>query len=199
MRRIAVVAIALLFVVGSLGAADERTYNYHIDKCDYDDFGSHHWSVDENVTMDFDDGTIVFESRDYPRDVVEITERYELLINGEPVELTADQQRHVREFHQATTDLIADAIAVGIEGADIGMEGAAIGVKAAGQALKALFTGHTFEDMEREIEREARKIEVKAEKLEEKADQIDRRADHIEDMYFDMFEEIPALRDLGWH
>src|SRR5690606_26569902 len=80
-----------------------------------------------------------------------------LLIDGEPVEVSAAE----RELLLAYREQIAD---IGVAGARVGLRGATLAIKAMGAAFRGALSGNT-EEMERSIEAEAAKIEVEAMKI----------------------------------
>jgi hypothetical protein len=56
----------------------------------------------------------------------DINERHELRVDGDLVKLNVDQQQLVGEFYDKTQLLIADAKAIGLEGAAIGLQGVGV-------------------------------------------------------------------------
>ena len=152
----------------------------------------------DNVNFDLEDGTIVLEHEGRDIETVEITEDYELYVNGDKIELNEHQQELVAEFYESVMDIIDYAKALGWEGARIGAEGAKLGLQAVGGLFKVVFTSYDTDDFERDIEREAEKIEAKAEQLEKKAERIEVMAEDLADLAQEMDEEIPQLDELGW-
>lgn len=154
--------------------------------------------IADGVGIDFENGSIILTNRFHRGDEVEITRAYELIVNGRTVELTDEQAVLVSDFYDQTDEIVMLAKEIGLEGAKVGVEGAKVGLSAVSGVLRAIFTSYTFEEMERDIEREAAKIEAKAEKLEARAEVIEERAEGVEKAYDEMFRTIPALRDLDW-
>ena len=187
--------LAAIVLVSPARAVDEsREWNtdmhqvtIHSDNC-----------PDSGVSFDFEDGSIFLTNKNHRGDEIEITEKHELFVNGEKIELTRDQQRTVTRFYDYTDEIVDRAKEIGLEGAKVGVEGAKVGMKAVHGILKAIFTDYTFDDLDEDLDRAAAKVEAKADKLEKRADVIENMADEVEDLYDDMFRDIPALRDLNW-
>ncbi len=163
---------------------------------------SHFWGnncVMDNISMDFDGGTLVLEHRDHGEPVVEITEEFELYVNGKHVETDAKQKKLLGEFYGNMDELVIMAEEIGIEGAKIGVEGAKLGAGAIASLFKLLDDDYDTDDYEREIEKKADAIEERAEDLEEQADELERVADNLEDIYEDLEDEIAELGELDWY
>ena len=142
----------------------------------------------------------VFIYPDYDRweGEVEITEDYELYIDGKKTRLSRDEKEMVREYYHLADDIIETAHRIGWEGAKVGVQGAAIGLKAIVNVVKLISPNYTTEDLEEDMDREAEKIEAKAEVLEERAEVIDEIAEDLEDLHIEMKREIRELRNLRW-
>lgn len=87
----------------------------------------------------------------------QITPEGGLLIDGEPVEVSAAE----RELLLAYREQVAE---IAVAGARVGLQGASLATKAVGQAFRSVLSGDTGE-MERQIEAEAEKIQVEALKI----------------------------------
>ncbi len=96
----------------------------------------------------------------------EISPAGDLLIEGKPMEIDADQRKLLLEYR-------GQILQVAEAGIDIGVQGANLGMKAAGEALKGIFSGNT-DEIEARVNEEARKIEANARKI---------------------CEQMPAMRD----
>ena len=191
MKVIAVYVLAGLLIFAGASSAD----------CDYYVHGVsvHNGGAFEDMSFDLEDGSIIM-TRTVGRRVetVEITEDYELYINGDYVKLDADQQKLVQEFYDRGMEIVEYAKELGWEGARIGVSGAKLGLKAVGNVFRLLFTGYDTDDFEREMERAAAKIEARAERLEEKAEKVEDMVEELEDISWAMDREIPELRELDW-
>jgi hypothetical protein len=152
----------------------------------------------DDIDFDVDDGTLIVESDIYEDEYVEITEDYELYVNGRFIELNDYQQELVKEYYDQYFELIDYAKKIGLEGAKIGVHGAKIGLLAMASICKLMLASYDSEDLERDLEKEARRLERKAEKLEKKAEQIEEMAERLEDLHYEMRDEITVLEDLGW-
>ncbi len=157
---------------------------------------SHHL---KSVDIDIDDGTIILEGRGGYDGVIEITEDYELFVNGQKIRLNDDQRKLVKDYHDGFMLVIEGAKDIGFAGASIGWEGAKLGFSALGCVFKMLSKDYDEDDLEREMEAKAEKLEAKAELLEEWAEEIEELAEELEDLFYDMEEEIPAVRELEWY
>lgn len=154
--------------------------------------------IDE-VQIEIDDKDIYLTHEVYFDDEVMINEDHELFVNDVKIELNAEQQKLVDEYYTLIFELRSYAKEIGWEGAKIGVHGAKIGLQAVGGLLKMLFTAYDDDDFERDMEFAAEKIEIKAERLEQKAEYLEDMADLFEEVNYDLFEDIPALKDLEWY
>lgn len=101
------------------------------------DFGGDHHMGSDDSTNDSD---------------AEITPEGDLLIDGKPVEVDAQERAMLLAYRQQITD-------VALAGARIGVQGAELATTAMGEAFRGILTGNT-EEMEARIEAEAAKIEA---------------------------------------
>ena len=183
----------LLFAVAlaaPAGVSAHRTMHVH-------DGGSNSSDIfrEDNVDVDIEDGSIVFTHDD---ETVEMTEAGGLLVNDEPVRLSASQTRLVEKYYATFQTIIEEATQIGIEGAKIGVHGAKLGLSAAIGALLAIADERDCEDLEVEIDRKSEKIERMAERLEKRAKKLEAKADRLEAMHKELRKEIDELDDLGW-
>ncbi|NZA25948.1 DUF2884 family protein [Luteimonas sp. SJ-92] len=123
------------------------------------------------------DGTVQLRARDGGRAVIAADGA--LTIDGEPVELTAQQQALLRDYH-------GDLIRIRQGALDIAGQGVALGGKAVTEALKGVLSGNPG-DIEQKIDSEAAKIEAEAEKLEAHAEALKARQREIA-------RQLPRLR-----
>ena len=185
--------VVILIAYPSLSAGSRNHFVRHVS-----------WQSDDHrdrghLEIDLDDGTLIItheDRRDYS--TVEITEEYELYIDGRHIKTDKDQQKLLGEYYELVVGFEDAIIDIGKEGARIGISGAALGLKAVGGVFKLLSPHYDSDDLERDIEREAEKIEVKAEKLERQAEQIEDMVDELDDIARELTREIPELDDLGW-
>jgi hypothetical protein len=151
----------------------------------------------DDISIDFDDNTIIFEC-DKEDGLVEITEKYELFIDGDEIELDKYQRKLVKNYYDGFEEMIKLAKEMGIRGARIGAKGAKLGVYAVARVAKLLSEDYDTDDMERDIERKAKKIEKETEKLEELSDELEDIADDFERTHKKLRKNIDELDDLGW-
>jgi len=182
-----------LLMVACVFAADPEPDQEHHER----QFGDNDMSFD-NVRVRIDDSSIILINKENDDESVEFTDDYELLIDGEKIDLDRKQQKLVEEFHTMTFDLIDEAKKIGLEGAKVGISGAALGLVAVGNVFKLLSPDYDSEDFEREMEEEAEKLEKKAEKLEEKAEALEDMADELDEIRDDLQDITPELQDYEW-
>ncbi len=154
------------------------------------------WSMDD-IRVNIHDGSVIL-TNEYEDGKIKITKDYELYVNGRLVKTDPGQEKLIAEFHDGVFDVKDRAIKIGIKGARIGVEGAGLGVQAIAGIIKMIFTDYDEDDLDRDMEKAAQKIELKADGLEEEARKIEDLVDHLEDVYYDMDEEIPEIHALGW-
>ncbi len=151
----------------------------------------------ENVSVDMDDGTLIITSREDEELVMEITDDYDLYLNGEEIETNNDQRKIVKRYYHQWVDIVDMAKNIGIKGAKIGLEGAKLGMKAVVNLFKLMRADYDSDDYEAEIEAEAEKIEAKAEKIEIEAEEIDELVEDFEDLQKELEEEIKEIAESG--
>jgi hypothetical protein len=151
----------------------------------------------DDVSIEFDDGIIIIECDDEDG-LIEITEDYELFIDGDEIELDRDEKKLVKAYYRNFEEILEMAEDLGIEGARLGVKGAKLGLKAVANVIKLILEDYDSDDLEREMEREADKIEKEAEKLEEMAEKLEDIADDFERTHRKMRKNIDELDDLGW-
>lgn len=191
MKLFTIICVATLtaMLVAPASASTNRTV------CDGHD--DHNLFRDNDVEVNFDDGSIVFTHED-DDETVEITDEYELIVNGQAVRLDADERRLVRKYHESFEHIMEEAKEIGIEGAKLGVQGAKLGIAAAVGSLKLLSPTYDEEDFEHELDHKSEKIERVAAKLEERAAKLERRAKTLERLHDQLRGEIDDLDDLGW-
>jgi dsDNA-specific endonuclease/ATPase MutS2 len=188
MKRNSVVYLActLLLVLSiSISAKDEGSEWFHCFQSD-------------DVDFRIDDGSIIFESKEFDDEYVEFTRDHKLIVNGKKVRTTDEEDGLIEDFYDLTFQVIHDAKKLGIEGAKIGLAGAHIGLKAISGVFKMIFTDYDSDKLEREMEAEAEKVEKRAEKLEKRAERLEERVEELEDIHDEMVERISELRRLDW-
>ncbi len=191
MKRILVFIIAAAFTFAAFGDTDAEC------RIKYKDHDSYLGFRDDDVEVDFDDGSIIFYS-DRDDDEVEITEDYELLINGKRIKLDKDQEKLVERYYDNMEDIVDFAKELGIEGAKIGASGAKLGLDALAKVFMLLDDDYDSDDLEKEMEKAADKIERRAKKLEKKAEKIEDMADDLERTHRKLRRAVPELDELGW-
>ncbi|MBN2410992.1 DUF2884 family protein, partial [candidate division KSB1 bacterium] len=177
--------------VSSFVTACEKQHdkNFHCD-------GKHFFMDDVNVEID--DDKIILSNKCDEDETVEFNDNYELIVNGEKVDLNKRQQELVEEFYTLSFDLIEEAQKIGIEGAKIGVEGATLGLTAVANVLRLLSPDYSSDDFERDMEKKSKKLEKKAERLEKKAEKLEVIVDFLGDIRDELKETTPELRDLYW-
>ncbi|MCP4633472.1 MAG: YggN family protein [candidate division Zixibacteria bacterium] len=150
----------------------------------------------DGADLDIVDGTIIMKFRDGNHSEIEITEKYELYIDGEIVEISRDQEKIVKKYYVTLHEVLEGATLIGIEGAEIGIAGANIGIKAVTNIWKFLLPGYDTEDFEEALEEEAEALEEQAEKLEVKAEKLEQKAEDAGEAFEEMVENIPELQSV---
>jgi hypothetical protein len=163
------------------------------------DCDGHHTSIfnDDGVEVEFDDGSLLIIN-DEEEDEVEITEEYELYVNGRHIDTSDEQRELIEEYYDRVRNITDYAAVLGLEGAKIGASGVKLGFAAIAKVVKLLREDYDEEDLEEEMEREAEKLERTAERLERKADRIEDMVDELEDLHDELRGNVPALKDLEW-
>ena len=87
----------------------------------------------------------------------EITPEGDLLIDGKPVTITAEQRQMLVTHRKLLATLAINGMEIGLKGVDLAGE-------AIGEAVKGVFTGDT-ESIEKKVEAKAEKIEASAKAL----------------------------------
>lgn len=192
MKLSMILLLASMLVFSGVAAAHDRD-----DDCD-DHNLSHGFLRNCDVDWDEDEGVLVISNEDDDDEVVEITKKYALLINGDRIELDRSQKELVKDYYKHFKKLHKIAEEIGIEGAKIGVKGSKIAEIALKNLCKLIEDGDAAEEFEEEIEREAEKLEAEAEKLEAKAEVLEEIADNLEELHYEMKEAISELDDLGW-
>lgn len=190
MRRMVPIALLLSLAFASVCLAGHNRWNWSPiegELCTLDD-----------INLDIDDGSVIM-THEYEDGEIEITENFELFVDGDRVKLDRDQQELVREYHTLVLDLKDEAIAIGLEGAKIGVQGAKVGLKAVGGVVKMIFTSYTEDDLDRDLDMATEEIEERAEELEDRAEIIEKMAEELEDLFYEMEETIPEIEHLEWH
>ena len=186
MKRLLILMTAVLAL-----HAVAYTFSYGNNDCDL--------FREEGVEIDYEDGSMIFMyDGDDCIETVVITEDYELIVNGQHVDLNTRQQKLVEDYYEDFVDIAEFAKEIGLEGARIGAKGAKLGITAIAKIFKLLEKDYDTEDLEEDMERESEKLEKAAKKLERKAEKLEDIVDDLEDRHRSMRRSIPELRRLGW-
>ncbi len=189
MKRIPVIAmLVILLILPTLRNAEAGRR--------YDDSDDDLFRGDE-ISIDFDNGVLSIESGDYD-DFVEITEDYQLLINGHRVKTNNKQEKLLRQYYNDFDDITGYAREIGIEGARVGAKGARLGLKAVASIVKLVLEDYDTDDLQKDMEKETEKIERAAKRLEKKAEKLERIAKDFKKTHKKLRKSISELDDLGW-
>lgn len=193
--------LVTLLIFGALftsaNASEEGAYHYSPVVVN----GNHYYyssDRDHGCTMGhyrvkIDDGEIRLRSRSSRYHDAVIRRDGRLFVEGEEVELTADQKALVTEFQDCAAGLEIEAKSIAKEGVKIGAAGAKLGIEVVGSLFKLLRYDYDTDDFEREIEMKADHIEAKADKLEARAEKIEQEAEKLEMLEERLESEIPSL------
>jgi hypothetical protein len=152
---------------------------------------------EDEVDVKIDDGTVIIRNRDTD-ETIEITERYELFIDGRRIRTDARQRELIGEYHDGMIDLTEDAVRLGAEAVTIGAGGVKLGFKAVAKTVRLLRSDYDRRDLERDMERSARKLEARARRLERKAERLEERAEELKKLHEELRERVPALGEVEW-
>jgi predicted dehydrogenase len=152
------------------------------------------WTFD-NKTIDFEEGTLVIEHEDEGW-TVEITEDYELYVDGRKVSTDREQKRLLKRYYRDYENIVEMAKELARDGAAVGLEGAKLGVSAVACVAKLLLDEYDSDDMEKEIEINSEDLEKMADKLEKKAEKVEDIADDLKKTHRKLRRSIPELGDL---
>ncbi|MCP4568938.1 MAG: YggN family protein [FCB group bacterium] len=191
MKKTIIALLACLLTFGALPALGEGSHHHS-------SFGDCYRSGHDDYSIEFDEGSLIISEDGRRGDEVEITEDYELYINGDLIKTNKEQKQLLKEYYTLVDELVEKAEDIGWEGGKIGIAGAKIGMQALGGVFKMLLTDYTEEEFESDIELKAEELEERAEELEEEAEKLEDIAEEIEDRQIELAEEIPELEDLGW-
>src|SRR5688572_24614288 len=97
-------------------------------------------------------------SHDSGEKKAEITPKGDLLLDGKPVAVNAQQRALLLEYREHVAKVAESGMEIGVQGADLA-------AKAMGEAFKGIFSGKSEEDIEKSVEAEAAKIKLSAAKL----------------------------------
>ena len=179
------ISLVLLFIlsISVFAAKDTKTNRY---------------SLLDNISIDIEDGTIVLTSRADHEDYVEITQSYQLYINGYKIDLSRSERKLVAKYYNQFFDIIDFAKDLGHDGARAGVAGAKIGVKTAAEVLKAVFSEYEIDDLEEELEIESEKLESLILELKERTEELEEMADEFEELHYELRREVDELYELRW-
>ena len=185
MIRLITAAVAVMVVAASSAVApvEARVRDGH----DYRNL------ADKDI--DFDDGVLVIESEDYDW-VVEITDEYELYIDGSRIRTDREQRSLLRRYYRQAEEIEDLAGEIARDGASIGIEGAKIGARAIANVARLLLDEYDSDDLERDIEIDSKDIERMAKRIERKADRLEAMLDDLDALHRKLRRSIGELDDL---
>lgn len=155
-------------------------------------------AVYEDIDVSITNGSITLTCKYDNSEYLEITDKYDLYLNGKRVPLDEDQKKLVADYYDLLSSIIEYAKVIGLESVHIGVVGAKIGLKALAGVMKVLFTEYESEDLEDDLEGEEEKIEEMARDLEDKAEDLEHLATSLEEQHERLRREIPQIRGLDW-
>jgi len=146
----------------------------------------------------FEDGNLLICDRRSDDVLFEITEDYELVVEGKITELDWGQEELVEDYYRSFNRVFKKRDEIISKGVEVGIKGAQLGMKAVSGVFVLIASGFD-EDAEREfedeMEREAEKIEMRAEDLEKIANELEYQIYVINDIEGEMRREINQLDD----
>ncbi len=156
---------------------------------------------DCDVDWDEDTGTLTITSEEDDEEIVVITKKYVLTVNGEKIDLDKKQKELVKDYYKHMKKLHVMAAEIGEEAAKLGEWGGKVAAKAIREVCDRLLDYDDEEEMEKleeEIEAEAEEIEKVAEKIEAKAEKLEEVAENLKDLHYEMKDAVPELKALEW-
>jgi hypothetical protein len=188
-KGLVILVLAAVLALASAGLAGK---NHH----EISFFDGNIYNSDE-INIDIDHESVII-TNDEEDGEIEITDDYELYVDGKLIKTDKRQRQLLVEYHTLVMDIKDYAVDIGKEGARIGIEGARIGLQAVGGVVKMIFTDYDEDDLDDDLDRATERLEARAELLEDRADKIEDMAEDLDDMYYDLEKEIPAIADLHW-
>lgn len=182
---------------------DERHhYSYHNDR-----HRNSCYSIDDSY-MSFEDGTLYIFS-DYFDEEIEITEKAELIIDGNRIDLTEKQKQLVAAFYSESLDVqrLGKKMGelggkMGAIGGQMGTIGALIGQRAARQAYTSLavslsdsYSDFDDDDFDDDVEEYLDKLEDKMDELEDKMENSEDEMDVLSERMEVLGEKMEVLGD----
>jgi len=205
MKRICTIGLALLMLALASGVMAQDWEDDHRDHRGRREHGIMDFSTRHGFTGVADvrikvkrHAVRILPEDEYERGRVEITEDYDLYINGDKIKTSKKDRALLEKYFELSQDVMHEARRIGYEGAEVGMEGAKLGIKAMAGVFKMISPHYSSEDLERDIERDAEKIERKAERLEEKAEVVEDVVDELEDVHKKLRRQVKSLKKLDW-
>jgi len=189
--KIFILFLSLTFMALPMVSMADSSINLSLNghSCNFDD-----------ISLDVDDGSVFLthKSRHHKGQDIEITEDYELYVNGDRVKTSDEQKELLKEYHDLACEMSEYGAKIGIEGAKIGIQGAGIGLQALVGVVKLLSPTYDEEDLDADLEYAAEKLEKRAKALEEKAEKLEDMVDDLDYMNDELSDKIPAIAELGW-
>lgn len=187
MRIIITIFLSLFILTGASYGVDykKKKSGHH----------QYHHAIFENTEIEIENGSILVFPKYHDDKTIEITDSYELFINGKQVDLDDDQQELIEKFHTRFFAMIDMAKEVGIQGAAIGLKGAGIGLTAIIGICKLIDEDYDKDDLEEEIEEMAAQLEDEAEELEEQAEELEEACNTLQNLAVEIHDEIPEIRE----
>jgi hypothetical protein len=146
-------------------------------------------------SIDLEDGTLKIEHDDEGW-IVEITEDYELYVNGERVKTDRHEKKLLRRYYRDYEKIEDMAGELGREASKIGRAGVKAGAIAVACVARLVIDGFDDDDIDIDIDIDTEAIEKMAEKLEKKAEKIEDLADDLEKTHRKLRKSIPELGEL---
>ena len=146
MKLFTIICVATLtaMLVAPASASTNRT--------SADGHDDHNLFRDNDVEVNFDDGSIVFTHED-DDETVEITDEYELIVNGQAgTSRCRRAEARLRKYYLSFENIMEEAKQIGIEGARLGVQGVKLGIAAAVGKFELLSPTYDEEDFEDELD-----------------------------------------------
>lgn len=226
MKKLIIFALSILLMVPAIAGARKK-YGSHSSYRVYDMRSNHglnrmYLSDHGSWSLDWDGDRLVIESYDFDNEA-EITDDFELFINGDKVKLNKKQKSLVREFYKSAENLQMRADAIGEKGRAMGRTGGIIGPTRQAQAQLSYAMARTnyrydrydrhdrydddsddleeaMEELEERMEELEEQLEAKQEQLEEKLEAmtegLEEAAEELEEAAEELEDAADDVQDL---
>ena len=183
-------SILILFVIAVFIGSSNPALACRFDK---------RYTVLQNKDIDIVHGSIVItDASNQYRDIVRISENYNLYVNGQKIRTNRRQACHLKQYHHYVCEIHRQATLMGGEALQIGVLGTRSSALAFSKFRRASFTKDTDPELRNAISGDYLPIEEHGADLEDWGDQVKIMIENLKVLHIKLNDEIPALRKLQW-